>query len=131
MNKAIAWFAENRVSANLLMIAIIALGAISLTRMKLEIFPNGQLGSETDSIEQVQRGVLAMVKTSTAPLEGFIPEMSLFGLPYVFRDSEHYWNVLLGAVGKELLDNDLSDITRQSFPMMYSAFGKIQAILHD
>ncbi len=72
--------------------------------MNLEIFPNGQLGSETDSIEQVQRGVLAMVKTSTAPLEGFIPEMSLFGLPYVFRDSEHYWNVLLGDVGKELLD---------------------------
>jgi len=71
--------------------------------MKLEIFPNGQLGSETDSIEQVQRGVLAMVKTSTAPLEGFIPEMALFGLPYLFRDGDHYWNVLLGDVGKELL----------------------------
>ena len=71
--------------------------------MKLKIFPNGQLGSETDSIEQVQRGVLAMVKTSTAPLEGFIPEMALFGLPYLFRDEDHYWNVLLGDVGKELL----------------------------
>ncbi len=72
-------------------------------RVLLEIFPNGQLGSETESIEQVQRGVLAMVKTSAAPLEGFIPDMALFSLPYLFRDEEHYWKVLLGDVGQELL----------------------------
>lgn len=69
----------------------------------LEVFPNGQLGSETDSIEQVQRGAMAMVKTSTAPMEGFIPEMALFGLPYLFRDADHYWNVLNGPIGQELL----------------------------
>ena len=71
--------------------------------LRLEIFPNGQLGSETESIEQVQRGALAMVKTSAAPLEGFIPEMAVFGLPYLFRDDEHYWRVLLGDIGQELL----------------------------
>ena len=71
-------------------------------RMEIQVFPNGQLGSETESIEQVQRGALAMVKTSAAPLEGFIPEMALFGLPYLFRDSEHYWKVLEGPVGQEL-----------------------------
>ena len=80
------------------------LDIISGGMMEMQIFPNGQLGSETDSIEQVQKGVLAMVKTSTAPLEGFIPEMALFGLPYLFRDEDHYWKVLLGDVGKELLD---------------------------
>lgn len=79
------------------------LAAVSGGLMAMELYPNGQLGSETDSIEQVQRGVLAMVKTSTAPLEGFIPEMALFGLPYLFRDEDHYWNVLTGDVGKELL----------------------------
>ncbi len=79
------------------------LDAVSGGLMELEIFPNGQLGSETDSIEQVQKGVLAMVKTSTAPLEGFIPEMALFGLPYLFRDEDHYWKVLSGDIGRELL----------------------------
>jgi len=68
----------------------------------LEIYPNGQLGSETECIEQLQRGALAMTKTSAAPMEGFIPEMGVFGIPYVFRDSDHYWRVLEGAVGKEL-----------------------------
>ena len=84
------------------------LEAVSGGRMRLEVFPNGQLGSETDSIEQVQRGALAMVKTSTAPMEGFIPEMALFGLPYLFRDEEHYWKVLNGPIGQELLQKGLS-----------------------
>ena len=70
--------------------------------MELKIFPNGQLGSETETVEQVQRGALAMTKTSAAPLEGFMPEMAVFSLPYLFRDSEHYWKVLLSDVGKEI-----------------------------
>jgi tripartite ATP-independent transporter DctP family solute receptor len=43
------------------------------------------------------------VKTSTASLEGFAPEMAIFSLPYLFRDADHYWRVLEGPVGKELL----------------------------
>ncbi|HIL72438.1 MAG TPA: DctP family TRAP transporter solute-binding subunit, partial [Verrucomicrobia bacterium] len=72
--------------------------------MTIEIFANGQLGSETESIEQLQRGALAMVKTSTAAMEGYIGEMALFGLPYLFRDEDHYWKTLNGEVGKELLN---------------------------
>ena len=69
----------------------------------IEIFPNGQLGTETETIEQVQRGVLAMVKASVAPMEAFTPEMGVFGLPYLFRDEDHFWKVLNGPIGKELL----------------------------
>ncbi len=69
----------------------------------IRIFPNGQLGSETECIEQVQRGVLDMFKTSAAAMEGFTPEMAVFGLPYLFRGEEHYWRVLNGPLGQELL----------------------------
>ena len=71
--------------------------------MEIQIFPNGQLGSETDCVEQVQRGALAMAKTSAAAIEGFVPEMAVFGLPYLFRDNDHLWQVLNGEVGRELL----------------------------
>lgn len=71
--------------------------------VEIQVFGGGQLGTETDSIEQVQRGALAMVKTSAGALEGFVPEMAVFGMPYLFRDDEHYWNVLLGDIGKEIL----------------------------
>jgi tripartite ATP-independent transporter DctP family solute receptor len=71
--------------------------------VRLQVFPNGQLGSETDCIEQLQRGALAMTKTSAAPMESFIPEMALFGVPYAFRDEEQCWSVLEGEIGKQLL----------------------------
>jgi tripartite ATP-independent transporter DctP family solute receptor len=72
--------------------------------VQLRIFPNGQLGSETECIEQLQRGALAMTKTSAAPMESFIPEMALFGIPYAFRDEQQYWRVLESEIGQNLLD---------------------------
>ena len=75
----------------------------SVGTVELQIFPNGQLGSETGSLELLQRGGLAMTKTSAAPMESFIPEMALFGVPYVFRDDEHFWKILDGEIGKQLL----------------------------
>ncbi|WP_221029280.1 TRAP transporter substrate-binding protein [Actomonas aquatica] len=80
------------------------LAEISGGQMEIQIFPNGQLGSEPETVEQLQRGALAMVKTSAAAMEGFVPEMAVFGLPYLFRDDEHYWTVLNGPIGKELLE---------------------------
>jgi tripartite ATP-independent transporter DctP family solute receptor len=73
-------------------------------RMRLELYPSGQLGGETECLEQVQRGSLAMTKSSTAPLEGFIDEMKVFGLPYLFADEAHFWRVLDGEIGRELLE---------------------------
>jgi len=69
----------------------------------LNIYPSSVLGSETQCIEQLQNGSLSMTKTSAAAMENFIPAMSVFGLPYIFRDAEHYWNVLNGEVGQGLL----------------------------
>ncbi|MFA5422523.1 MAG: TRAP transporter substrate-binding protein [Phycisphaerae bacterium] len=72
-------------------------------RMVVEIFPNEQLGTEKECIEALQLGYMAITKTSTAVMEGFVPEMKIFGVPYLFRDSEHFWKVLNGPIGKELL----------------------------
>ena len=72
-------------------------------RMRLDIYPSGQLGAERELIELLQIGSLAMTKVSTAPLEAFVPEMKIFGIPYVFRDDEHRWKVLNGSIGKRLL----------------------------
>lgn len=79
-------------------------GAISDGALEVQVFPNGQLGSEPECIEQLQRGALALVKTSSAAMEGFVPEMAVFSLPYLFRDEDHFWNVLNGPVGHELLE---------------------------
>ncbi len=70
----------------------------------IDIYPSSVLGSEVQCIEQLQNGSLAMTKTSAASIENFIPAMSVFGLPYVFRDAGHYWDVLNSEIGKRLLE---------------------------
>lgn len=75
----------------------------SLGKMRVDIYPSGQLGNERELIELLQIGSLAMTKVSTAPMEAFVPEMKIFGIPYLFRDSEHRWKVLNSPIGKKLL----------------------------
>ncbi len=71
--------------------------------MRVDIYPSGQLGAERELIELLQIGSLAMTKVSVSPLESFVPEMKIFSLPYIFRDKEHLWKVLNGAIGRRLL----------------------------
>ncbi|AKJ64141.1 TRAP transporter substrate-binding protein [Kiritimatiella glycovorans] len=73
-------------------------------RVRLEIRPNSQLGSSRECIEQVQMGILDLTVSSAATLEGFIPEMGVFSVPYLFRNEEHYWRVLEGDVGQRILE---------------------------
>jgi tripartite ATP-independent transporter DctP family solute receptor len=71
--------------------------------VELQVFGGAQLGTEPESIEQTKRGTLAATKVSAAALEPFVPDMAVFGMPYLFRDEQHAWNVLLGDIGKEIL----------------------------
>lgn len=73
-------------------------------RLRIVIFPNEQLGTETQCLEKVQAGRLDITKTSAAPIGNFIPGFKVFSLPYLFRDEDHYWQVLDGPVGQQMLD---------------------------
>lgn len=76
---------------------------LSAGTMRIDIYPSAQLGSERDMIELLQIGSLAMTKVSASPMEGFVPRMKIFSLPYVFRDHQHFWSVLESDIGKKLL----------------------------
>ena len=81
------------------------LDEISGGKMRIDIYPSGQLGGERETVELVQIGSLAMTKVSTSPLESFVPAMQLFSIPYVFRDRDHFFKVLDSEIGKELLES--------------------------
>ena len=72
-------------------------------KMKIQVYPNQQLGSERELVELLQIGSLAMTKVSTAAMEGFAPEIKVLSQPYLFRDDAHQVKVLEGPIGKELL----------------------------
>ncbi|RKX45689.1 MAG: TRAP transporter substrate-binding protein [Verrucomicrobia bacterium] len=85
---------------------------ISGGAVTVDIYPSSVLGSETQCIEQLQNGSLAMTKTSSAAMENFIPTMVVFGLPYIFRDADHFWSVLNGEIGQQLLQQGESKFLR-------------------
>lgn len=76
---------------------------ISGGQVRVDIYPSSVLGSEVQCIEQLRNGSLAMTKTSAASIENFVPEMSVFGMPYLFAGEDQYWAVLNGEIGRELL----------------------------
>jgi tripartite ATP-independent transporter DctP family solute receptor len=58
---------------------------------------SGTLGGEGEVAQQVQRGTVDFIPMSTAPLSTLVPEMSVFQLPYLFRDYSHVFTALDGS----------------------------------
>lgn len=75
--------------------------------MLIDIYPNNQLGSERECLELLQIGSLGMTKVSTGVLENFVPEYQVFGLPFLFRDRDHRFEVLEGEIGEDFLDKSI------------------------
>ena len=55
--------------------------ALSGGTMAVEIFPNGQLGSERELVELAQIGAISMTKVSSLSLENFSEDMGVYSLP--------------------------------------------------
>ncbi|WP_405269757.1 TRAP transporter substrate-binding protein [Cellulophaga sp. Ld12] len=72
--------------------------------LKIKIFPDGQLGSEREVLELLQIGSVAITKVSAATMSNFVPEYHVLGIPYLFRDKEHQFDVLEGPIGKSILE---------------------------
>ena len=70
--------------------------------MKVQLYPNGQLGSEREVIELTQTGAVDFAKVSASALESFSDVYSLFSLPYLFDDKEHYYNVMNSQIAKDI-----------------------------
>ena len=61
-------------------------------RIKVEIYPNGQLGSENENMEQLMAGVISMTKISAPGLATYNEAYHTFGLPYIFDDTEDFYH---------------------------------------
>ncbi|MFV0437406.1 MAG: TRAP transporter substrate-binding protein DctP [Desulfopila sp.] len=55
-------------------------------RIDIATFPSGQLGGELSLAEQIQAGTLQLATVSTAVLQNFVPQSSVFDMPFLFPD---------------------------------------------
>ena len=72
-------------------------------KIKVLIYPSGQLGAERECLELLQIGSLDITKVSAAVLENFIQDYKVLSMPYIFRDREHAFQVFDGAIGENML----------------------------
>lgn len=77
-------------------------------RLSIRMFPSGQMGDEGATLEKTRAGAIDILRVSMAPVGGILPEVSVFNMPFVFRDMDHQHKVLDGAVGTKLAQ-EISD----------------------
>jgi len=77
-------------------------------RISIQMYPSMQLGGEKEMIEQAQVGALQIARISVGPMGPIVPELNVFNLPFMFRDTAHMEKVIDGPIGDELLKK-LSD----------------------
>ncbi|MCD6419822.1 MAG: DctP family TRAP transporter solute-binding subunit [Synergistetes bacterium] len=72
-------------------------------RIKVELYPAGQLGGDSETIESLQLGSLEMCLPATAILASFEPALQILDLPYLFMTKNQAYQMLDGPKGKKLV----------------------------
>ncbi len=72
--------------------------------MRIDIYPNEQLGTERETLELLQIGSLDITKVSAAVIESFTSVYSIFSVPFLFVNDEHMYSILDGPIGRRILD---------------------------
>ena len=71
--------------------------------VEVQNFASSQLGKGRDAVESCQMGTLEMTQTMTANVGTFVSAFDVFSLPFIFRDQEHFYKVIDGPIGQDLL----------------------------
>ena len=70
---------------------------------KIEIYPNGTLGGESDMLDSMSMGMLDMGIITSGPFVNFSEMMGVLDMPYLFATNEEAYEILDGEIGQELL----------------------------
>jgi tripartite ATP-independent transporter DctP family solute receptor len=72
-------------------------------RLRVEIYPANEVGGELEMMQDVATGTLETAFASSAVFAGLVPDLSIFDIPFLFRDVAHARGVLDGEIGKAAL----------------------------
>ena len=79
--------------------AIEAIAAETNGRVAISLFPNNQLGSDTDMISQLRSGALELATMPSTVLSTLTPAASLTGVGFAFTSYEKVWTAMDGDFG--------------------------------
>ncbi|WP_293863365.1 TRAP transporter substrate-binding protein [uncultured Alsobacter sp.] len=68
-------------------------------RLDIQLFPSGQLGSDTDMLSQLRSGGIEFFTLSGLILSTLVPNASLYGVGFAFPDYDAVWRAMDGDLG--------------------------------
>jgi tripartite ATP-independent transporter DctP family solute receptor len=71
-------------------------------RVDIKLFPNNQLGGDTDMLSQTRSGAIDIFVLSGLILQSLVPLAGINGLAFAFKDYEHVWAAMDGELGAEV-----------------------------
>ncbi|MBU6498392.1 MAG: TRAP transporter substrate-binding protein [Rhodospirillales bacterium] len=74
-------------------------------RMDIQIFPNNQLGGDTDMLSQLRSGAIQFFTLSGLILSTLVPVASINGIGFAFKDYGQVWPAMDGALGSYVRDD--------------------------
>jgi len=105
-------------------------------RVDIAIFPNNQLGGDTDMLSQVRSGAIDFFPLSGLILQTLVPLAGINGLAFAFKDYPTVWQAMDGELGTfireaiskvnlhsfdKILDNGFRNITTSTKPINTAA----------
>jgi len=70
--------------------------------VKLDVFPNSQLGGNKEMVEGVALGTIDIAQQFAGTFSSFVPEMDILALPFLFKSEDGLFRALEGDAGKIL-----------------------------
>ncbi len=107
--------------------------ADSKGRIDLQVYPNSQLGSDTDMLSQLRAGAIDFMSLSPLTLGIFVPAAQINGVGFAFSDYGQVWNAMDGDLGayvraeiaktpvfafEKIWDNGYRQITTSTHPIL-------------
>jgi C4-dicarboxylate-binding protein DctP len=71
-------------------------------KVEVQIFPNSQLYTDKKVLDALSTGSVEMAAPSTAKFTSWVPQLQLFDLPFLFKNSNVLYQTIDGKVGKKL-----------------------------
>jgi tripartite ATP-independent transporter DctP family solute receptor len=68
-------------------------------RIKVQVFPNSQLGNDTNMLSELRSGAMQMMGIGDNILATLVPTAAIDNIGFAFKDSQTAWDALDGAVG--------------------------------
>ncbi len=82
--------------------AIDAIAAETKGRVAIQLFPNNQLGSDSDMLSQIRSGALELATFPGTVMSTLVPVTSITGVGFAFAGYDKVWAAMDGAVGNHI-----------------------------